>query len=194
MEQQFVDAINAQRAAHGAAPMHVDARLVSLARWWSQQMADAGAISHNPRLSEMLPGDWTLGGENVGVGPRFDTLESAFENSQHHFENMIEPRFTSIGVGVVAKGDSFYVTEDFMATSRPVVSHVAAVRRSTPAPSAPPAPPPPPPAIVAVATNPIGTGYWTASPSGATDKSQSPDFGSLAEARLNAPIVALAAA
>src|SRR5256885_13719927 len=145
MEQQFVDAINAKRAAHGAAPMHVDARLVSLARWWSQQMADAGPISHNPRLSEMLPGDWTLGGENVGVGPRFDTLESAFENSQHHFENMIEPRFTAIGVGVVAKGDSFYVTEDFMATSHVgashvVASHVAAVR-STPAPAAPGPPP-----------------------------------------------------
>jgi hypothetical protein len=191
MEQQFVDAINAQRAAHNAAPLHVDVRLVSLARWWSQQMADAGSISHNPRLSEMLPGGWTLGGENVGVGPRFDTLESAFENSQHHFENMIEPKFTSIGVGVVAKGDSFFVTEDFMDGGRAAVSHVAAVR-STPAPVAPAAPLPP--AVVAVATNPIGTGYWTVSPSGATEKSQSPDFGSLAGAHLNAPIVAMAAA
>jgi hypothetical protein len=124
----FVGAINAVRGQHGVAPLAVDVRLNNLAVWWSGQMSGAG-LSHNPNLAGMLPAGWTKGGENVGVGPNEPSLEAAFENSAEHLANMVDPAFTTIGVGVVMSGNTMWVTEDY----------AAGVQAITPAPPAPPA-------------------------------------------------------
>jgi hypothetical protein len=113
-EADFVARINALRASHGAGPLSVNGTLTSVARSWASHMAAAGGLSHNPSLSSQAPSDWTRLGENVGMGPSVDVLQQAFTNSSAHYANMVNPAFTSIGVGVVQSGGTLYVTEDFM--------------------------------------------------------------------------------
>jgi hypothetical protein len=136
IEQCFVDKSNAERAQRGLGTMAVNQDLVAMARRHSQQMADAGTIYHNQNLAAEGPRGWRLLGENVGVGPDCDSLHVAFMESPHHRDNILEPRFSYVGMGVVRSGDTtIYITEQFMqkgAAPKP------------PSPSPVPAPPPSP--------------------------------------------------
>src|SRR5438128_8986693 len=67
--QQFVGMINELRASLGAGPLTMDGNLNDIALAWSQKMADAGDISHNPSLRDLVTANWNKLGENVGVGP-----------------------------------------------------------------------------------------------------------------------------
>ncbi|MGH2690100.1 MAG: CAP domain-containing protein, partial [Actinomycetota bacterium] len=131
IEQCFVDQTNAERAPLGLGPLAVNQELVAMARRHSRRMADAGTIFHNNNLGTEAPDGWRLIGENVGVGPSCAALHQAFMDSPHHRENIVEPRFNQVGMGVVLSGTTIYITEQFMQAG------------SAPAP--PPAPPPPPP-------------------------------------------------
>src|SRR5207245_1238981 len=93
----------------------VDGTLVSVARSWSGKMAAAGTISHNPSLSSQLPSGWKKAGENVGKGGNVDALQQAFQNSPPHYQNLVDPAFNYVGIGVVyGAGGMIYVTVDFM--------------------------------------------------------------------------------
>src|ERR1700694_3153971 len=114
-ESAFVNDINAARISNGVGTVTVDPRLTALARWWAGQMAAAGGISHNPQLAAMGPSGWTMLGENVGMGPSVPSLNDAFTASPHHFANMVDARFTSVGLGEVVSNGALYVVEDYMA-------------------------------------------------------------------------------
>src|SRR5260370_15177008 len=135
-EAQFVGLINQVRASVGAPPLSVDSRPTSIARSWSANMVTTG-LHHNPNFASQAPAGWTMLGENVGYGPSVSQLETAFQNSPHHYANMVEPAYTTIGVGVVIAGGTLWVTEDFMAAraARPPPPLPAAPtpRRTTPA-------------------------------------------------------------
>jgi hypothetical protein len=129
-ESCFVSAINSARASAGVASLSVQGDLLAIARSWSQTMANAGSISHNPNLANVAPSNWQNLGENVGVGPSCDSLAQAFMNSPEHRKNILDPAFSTVGVGVVDSADgTIWVTEDFMGTGAaavPVVAHVPA--------------------------------------------------------------------
>ena len=164
-EAAFVAKINQLRASVGVGQLTVDGNLTSIARTWAQSMANAGTISHNPNLAGLVTSNWSLLGENVGVGPTVDGLFTAFVNSPHHYANLVDPRFTHVGVGVVWSGNTMYTSHEFMTlrgtpapaparapvTSPPVTApRVVAPRAVTPRPAVPPATAPP--ATVPVAT------------------------------------------
>jgi hypothetical protein len=139
----FVADINALRASHGLGSLSVNSSLVSMADNWSVHLAGAGSLSHNPNLAGQAPTGWRLLGENVGVGPDVATLQSAFTNSPEHYANMVDPRFSQIGVAVYVSSQGYlWVTEDYMeppvvaAAPAPVVS----APRTSPAPAPAPAP------------------------------------------------------
>ena len=137
-EADFVARINEVRAQNGAGPLSVDDQLVAVARTWTDTMVAAGDISHNPNLSGLIT-DWHHIGENVGMGPNIDSLETAFVNSPHHFANMVDPTFTRIGVGVsMAPDGTMFVTEDYKTPSGAPVASVA--RTVTTHVTAPPRP------------------------------------------------------
>jgi hypothetical protein len=133
IEQCFVDRTNAERAALGLGSLAVNQDLVTMARRHSGRMASAGTIFHNTNLAAEAPDGWRLLGENVGVGPTCEALHQAFMDSVHHRDNIVEPRFNQVGMGVVLSGTTIYVTEQFMQAG------------AVPAPTPPPPPPPPPP-------------------------------------------------
>src|SRR5437588_4409912 len=131
-EFYFVNAINAVRANRGLAPLVVDGQLTSTAQSWSSHMAGDGTLSHNPNLSSQVS-NWRTLGENVGTGSSLQSIEAAFENSPHHFENMVDPGYQYVGVGVVQDGNgTYWVTEDF--------KQAATAPKPAPRPAAP-APP-----------------------------------------------------
>ena len=168
-ETQFLADTNAVRSAHGLAPLSIDGSLTAVAHNWSAHMAAAGDISHNPSLASQVTADWTKLGENVGMGPTVESIQTAFVNSPHHYANIVDPSFRYVGIGVVyGPGGTIFVTLDFMqlaghssgtasaprttpTTSAPrtTVPHVVSTPTPAPAPApvpaAAPAPPPPPP-------------------------------------------------
>ena len=144
-EDYFVAKINDIRSSRGLASLAVDGQLTAVARSWSQHMADDGTLAHNPNLGSQVSG-WRTLGENVGTGPSDESIEAAFENSPHHFENMVDPSYNYIGVGVVQDSSgTYWVTEDFKQSTnapRPAPAP-AAPKPAAPKPAAPkPAPKP----------------------------------------------------
>ena len=169
-ESCFTSKINAARSAAGRAPLATRSDLVTIARRHSARMAASGTIFHNSNLANEAPSDWQSLGENVGMGPTCDDIHTAFMNSTHHRENILDPSFNYVGVGVVIASDgTIYVTEVFMqaassgstagsgtssGTTSPTTTSPRPRRTSTvpkpkptaaPAPVAEPPPPPPPP-------------------------------------------------
>ncbi len=116
-ESCFLSAINAARSAAGAAPLSIQGDLLRISRAWSQTMATASQLFHDPNLAKLAPSIWQALGENVGTGPTCDSIAQAFMNSPEHRRNILDPAFTTVGVGVVDSADgTVWVTEDFMGT------------------------------------------------------------------------------
>lgn len=120
-EQYLVDAANAERAAHGRAPLATHSTLTSLARTKARDMAVNGYFDHvSPTLGtardQMLaaglnPKYW---GENIGMGGSVQTIHRAFMESPGHRANILSAGFTHMGAGVVRQGGRIWVAEMFM--------------------------------------------------------------------------------
>jgi uncharacterized protein YkwD len=63
--------------------------------------------------------NWSILGENVGVGGSVDSLQQAFMNSPAHKDNIMLPGFTNVGIGTVHKADRLWVTVIFESVSNP---------------------------------------------------------------------------
>jgi hypothetical protein len=153
-EAAFVAKINDLRAGKGLPPLQVNANLVAKARDWSAGMAAAGRIWHST-LSDGVTENWRKLGENVGMGGSVDGLHRAFVNSPYHYENLVDPAFGHVGIGIVMNGSTIYVTQVFMQlmpAKAPVVTPpVTAPKPTTTTTVKPPAPKPAPkPAVAAV--------------------------------------------
>lgn len=149
-EQAFVDKINALRSSQGLAPLAVDPELTDQARLWAETMKEAGHIYHTSKLDQGITSNWQKLGENVGVGGTVDSLFDAFVASPKHYENLVDPVYRFVGVGVVWDGDHMYTTHRFMSLmpadpptappQQPVASPRPAPKPAPkPAPTAPPA-------------------------------------------------------
>lgn len=117
-EQTFLDRANSLRSSVGAAPLQEHGTLTAKAEAWAQHMARTGRLEHS-NLSADLPGvQWKALGENVGWSrPTSDTLltiHNAFVSSPTHRGNLVDRRFTHMGVGVAIDGaGNVWVAEVF---------------------------------------------------------------------------------
>jgi uncharacterized protein YkwD len=96
-ESEFISKINALRASVGVPGLAANGELNNYARWWAKQMADSGNFSHSDIASLLDP--WSTVGENIGYGPSVTSVFNALVASTGHYNNMVDPRFTSVGVG-----------------------------------------------------------------------------------------------
>jgi uncharacterized protein YkwD len=102
---------NDDRAQQDKAALRLNAVLSRYATHHSRQMATKGYLFHTGDLNSKLKGlDWSIGGENVGVGPTLDGLESAFMRSTPHRRNILRTGFDHAAVGVIRSNGSFWVT------------------------------------------------------------------------------------
>lgn len=141
-EAAFLAGANALRASAGLPPLVLDAGLSSFARGWSAVMAEAGDIWHNPNLATALAGlppRSTLR-ENVGMGPGVTVVQQALATSAHHRANIVNPRATRVGIGVVRVGAVVYVTQNFLEgpAARPATANAAGTAPAARPTAAPP--------------------------------------------------------
>jgi uncharacterized protein YkwD len=79
-------------------------------------MADAGYLFHSTdeQLVDALKGrDWSLGGENVGMGSSLDGLEGAFMDSKPHRKNILRKAYDHAAVGIAKVDGTYWVTVIF---------------------------------------------------------------------------------
>jgi hypothetical protein len=160
-EAQFVALINSTRSSHGLPALKVDGQLTSLARDWSAQQAEVGKISHASPISAGVTADWVKLGENVGTGGSVKPVMVAFIASPPPLANILDPKFTRIGVGVVWNGNALYTTHRFMALADEPTAVAPPEAEPTPeapatpeAPEVPSTPAPPRPRATPTATAP----------------------------------------
>ncbi len=63
--------------------------------------------------------NWTILGENVGVGNTVLSLHQAFMNSPAHLQNILYGSYRHVGVGTVTKNGRLWVTVVFEARRDP---------------------------------------------------------------------------
>jgi uncharacterized protein YkwD len=91
-------------------------RLSHYARRHSRDMADKGYLFHSDsRLLQraLAPYNWSIGGENVGVGESVDSLQNAFMTSKVHRANILRSSFDHTAIGMVRAHGSLWVTVIF---------------------------------------------------------------------------------
>jgi uncharacterized protein YkwD len=102
--QSFVDRTNSLRQSKGIAPLATNGTLTKKAEDWAQRMASTGRLEHSTLSAGLSSLDWTALGENVGYSsPTSDTyltIHNAFVRSSAHYANLVNRRFTHMGVGV----------------------------------------------------------------------------------------------
>lgn len=167
-EAAFVAKVNELRAGKGLAPLQVNANLTEKARAWSAGMAAAGKIWHST-LSDGVTENWKKLGENVGMGGSVDGLHRAFVNSPLHYDNLVDPAFSHVGIGIVMNGSTIYVSQVFMQlmSVRPPTNTVPTTPVTAPKPTTTTTtakPPAPKPAVAAVKRAPAPTSTTTTAP------------------------------
>ena len=126
IENELFNLINRERAKQGIPILHISKSLIPLARDHSRDMAarsdlthiSSDAKSYAERLQEA--GLFFKGtGENVAFSQSFlpEAIHNSFMQSKGHRENILDPRFDSVGIGVFLREDEgYYITQDFLSS------------------------------------------------------------------------------
>jgi uncharacterized protein YkwD len=105
-ENQVVDLVNSERGMRGLRPLKVSLSLMKSARSWSGRQAAEGRMYHS---------GWPGMGENVIYNYKSPEAQmKAWMNSAGHRANILNPKYTEIGVGVVMSSrNEPYGTQQF---------------------------------------------------------------------------------
>jgi uncharacterized protein YkwD len=124
MERDLLAAINRERATRNLPPLRLSDDIARVARFHSTEMAEGGILSHlsaagktfTERLVEASIA-FAANGENVARSETFvaDLIHRSFMESPGHRENILNPEFDEVGIGIVrGAGKAYFVTEDFI--------------------------------------------------------------------------------
>jgi uncharacterized protein YkwD len=118
--REIFDLVNAERAARGLPSLTWDPQLAGLASDWSVQMAASGDFGHRDLATTIRQPGWagvyTGLGENIitGGGLTSNSSHAAWMNSPGHRENVVQPGFDSIGIGVYCDASGrLWATQNF---------------------------------------------------------------------------------
>jgi uncharacterized protein YkwD len=114
--RQMLGLTNEDREQRDRRELAFAAALSKYAKSHSEAMARRGYLFHSSQdqLRAVLRGyDWSIAGENVGVGGSLESLEDAFMGSRLHRENILRREFVRAAVGVVRVDGSLWVTVIF---------------------------------------------------------------------------------
>ena len=140
--------LNQERASRGLPLLTRHGDVDQVAAGWSDHLADQGALSHNDAYfseqSRREHGGRALG-ENVAMDAEAQPAHEHLMASPHHRDNILDARFSVVGLGATYRDGSWWITEDFLQPVAPSAGHEIA--RSLP-PAPPKAPVTPQPAAV----------------------------------------------
>ena len=119
-EQYLFQSANAERAQRGLQPLRWDVSLYKAAGNHAREMAQRQSISHQyageAELTErgkMAGARFSTIAENVAMAPTAVTIHTAWMNSPHHRENLLDPDVDSVGISVLQRNGELYAVEDF---------------------------------------------------------------------------------
>ncbi len=120
-EQKALALLNADRAAQGLPPVRPNAKLAALAGDYAQDMINRNFFAHNnpegqTPFDRMRQRGISFGyaGENLAINTSVAGAEQAFMNSPGHRANILNPRYTQVGIGVrYSRSGSVYVVQEF---------------------------------------------------------------------------------
>jgi uncharacterized protein YkwD len=127
IERQILALVNRDRARQGLWLLRMDSRLTEVARAYSREMAETGLVGHHsPRSGNVADRlkrarvNVMFVGENVGLDYSAAAAHRSFMSSPGHRGNVVDPRMTAVGIGVVrghpeTRTIPLYITEIFAA-------------------------------------------------------------------------------
>lgn len=125
--------VNRERTERGLSPVEARDDVSSIAMRWSAAMARRGELSHNDAYfsrDTRRKLDARLLGENVARAADVERAHHALMASEHHRANVLDRRFTVIGVGAELANGSWWFTQNFV---QPVARGAARTPRWSPA-------------------------------------------------------------
>lgn len=119
-EKGFARRINAERAERNLGKLSLDPELSKAARvhTWAMVRNDDLFHTSSDTLRRRVT-NWTILGENVGVGGTVASLHEAFMDSPAHRDNVLYSTFRHVGIGALKKGGRMWVTIIFEAVADP---------------------------------------------------------------------------
>lgn len=115
-EARILGLVNVARTSHGLAAVSMSSCADSYAESWSTHLAAIGALVHRS-MSSLLSGCHAqYVGENIGYGAvSADTMVAMWMASSDHRANILNPRFTHIGIGAAQTSSGvWYAVQDFL--------------------------------------------------------------------------------
>jgi uncharacterized protein YkwD len=121
----IVDLTNVERAKKGLPPLSANAKLITAAMLTTEQLVSTGILAHvmpgttYPAFTDRINAAgyrWTSVGENLGggVGATATQMVAAWVASPFHYDNMVSPGFTEIGVAIqTAPNGTIYMAQEF---------------------------------------------------------------------------------
>jgi len=117
---RLFELLNQERDKAGLAALHWDERLAQAAVDHSKLLAEYKRLSHQfegePALRQRLAKyDLRLNrsGENVAYDNSIGSAHTGLMQSPRHRDNIMSPNYNAAGIGVVKRGNLYYVTQNF---------------------------------------------------------------------------------
>lgn len=119
-EQYLFNAANAERVERGLPVLQWDGALHAAAMLHAREMAARESISHQYSGEADLAAragragaHFSFVAENVAMAPNAVAIHSAWMESPHHRENLLDARADRVGISVLVRGHEIYAVEDF---------------------------------------------------------------------------------
>ena len=120
-EKQIFDQLNQEREKAGLTALEWNELVAEAARSHCRALAENGRLSH--QFSGELPlvervGSrgvrFTVAAENVAFTEYLEDVHLALMSSSGHRSNMLNPKYNSVGIGVIEQDKKIFVTQDFV--------------------------------------------------------------------------------
>ena len=125
LEKRMLELINVERDARGIPPLELHPELSDMAREYSAKMASSGRVDHerdrpmDERIRKVLP-NTCMFAENVSKNTSVDYALSDLMTSEGHRDNLLNPRYIAVGIGIVRSEDDYlYITQEFSRSCEP---------------------------------------------------------------------------
>ena len=116
-DQVFVAGqVNRQREQKDRSRLPLRSRMTTTAQGWAQHLASCQCLAHRQPPFNVGPG-WYSAAENVGRsgdGGTLQALHTSFMRSTGHRQNIMNPRWTHLGIGVAQdRAGEWFVVQVF---------------------------------------------------------------------------------
>lgn len=121
-EGQMLSLVNIERQKEGLGALKEDILVRNVARAHDRDMLIRGYFSHDSPSGETLADRLknahvgsSMAAENIAIAPTIELAHTALMNSPKHKDNILNPSWSAVGIGVVDAGQyGIMVTQDFI--------------------------------------------------------------------------------